>query len=186
MSIFTIKIGKLWSSPEGTTEKGTVKAVPNFTVDGINFNSPLAANFLLIKLKNEISVILSDIEITVEAQCQRCLSFYQQPMTIPTAERQFFAEKPERPQDFDELFFIDFHHMAVDLSEMLRQEIILHFPMIPVCLESCKGLCQLCGRKLESEVCKNDHQSAEEPFQQPEQQPFKNLKQLIYGKKANS
>ncbi|MEK7085982.1 MAG: DUF177 domain-containing protein, partial [Patescibacteria group bacterium] len=41
----------------------------------------------------------------------------------------------------------------IDLGEFLRQEIILHFPLIPVCSKSCKGLCPTCGKDKNKEDC---------------------------------
>lgn len=171
----------MWSGAEGTTQKATLESLPDFVIEDMAFNTPLTADVLIIKLKNEVSVLVSNLKIVVDAQCQRCLSSYKQSIHIENVERQFFAEQPDRPQDFDALFYIDLQHMSIDLSEMFRQEIILHFPMIPLCLESCKGLCQHCGEKLQSQTCSCGHKVEEETSHQDRQQPFKNLKHLLYG-----
>jgi len=39
---------------------------------------------------------------------------------------------------------------------LLRQEIILHFPVVSVCSKSCKGLCPVCGVDLNKENCSCD------------------------------
>lgn len=41
----------------------------------------------------------------------------------------------------------------VDLTESLRECIILTFPSNPVCREDCKGLCQKCGANLNKQSC---------------------------------
>ena len=40
-----------------------------------------------------------------------------------------------------------------DLTEELRQDIILYFPSNPVCSEDCKGLCPHCGANLNEGPC---------------------------------
>lgn len=41
----------------------------------------------------------------------------------------------------------------VDLSEDIRQEIILDYPVKPLCNPSCKGLCVKCGKNLNEGNC---------------------------------
>lgn len=40
-----------------------------------------------------------------------------------------------------------------DLTDSLRECIILSLPSNPLCREDCKGLCQHCGRNLNKEAC---------------------------------
>lgn len=42
---------------------------------------------------------------------------------------------------------------SVDLTEDIRESMILAFPSYPVCRESCKGLCAQCGADLNEERC---------------------------------
>lgn len=41
----------------------------------------------------------------------------------------------------------------VDLTESVREAIILAFPSFPLCDEGCKGLCPVCGTNLNTGVC---------------------------------
>lgn len=41
----------------------------------------------------------------------------------------------------------------IDLTDSLRECIILCFPSNPVCREDCKGVCPRCGRNLNKEAC---------------------------------
>lgn len=41
----------------------------------------------------------------------------------------------------------------VDLTEELREDIIILFPAHPVCSEDCKGLCPRCGANLNKSTC---------------------------------
>jgi uncharacterized protein len=41
---------------------------------------------------------------------------------------------------------------VVDITDDIRQEIILAYPMIPICQQNCKGLCPVCGQNLNQEI----------------------------------
>jgi len=41
----------------------------------------------------------------------------------------------------------------LDVSDDLRQEIILTYPVKCLCREDCQGLCPACGKNLNSETC---------------------------------
>jgi len=42
---------------------------------------------------------------------------------------------------------------SVDLTEDLREAILLAFPSYPICRETCRGLCAQCGVNLNEETC---------------------------------
>ena len=42
---------------------------------------------------------------------------------------------------------------VIDLSEDVRQTVLLSVPLKLLCTENCKGLCPLCGRNLNSGTC---------------------------------
>lgn len=42
---------------------------------------------------------------------------------------------------------------VIDLDPILREQILLSLPAYPVCRESCKGLCSVCGQNLNEREC---------------------------------
>ena len=42
---------------------------------------------------------------------------------------------------------------TIDLSETLREELLLALPLAPLCREDCKGLCARCGKELNAGPC---------------------------------
>ncbi|HUP28016.1 MAG TPA: DUF177 domain-containing protein, partial [Chloroflexia bacterium] len=50
------------------------------------------------------------------------------------------------------VFDIDANHM-MDLSEPVRQAILVALPMKPLCREDCKGLCPNCGANWNDGLC---------------------------------
>lgn len=177
----TFRISKLWGQAQGSVEKQQIDQPISYPKEE---RLDLAGNFegdlMLIRLKDEISVILSDASIKVHFNCTACLKSFTQTIKIPGAEREFHYDTPSASDDDPyDLFFIDNKTMTIDLSEMVRQEIILHFPFIPVCSKSCKGLCMHCGKNKNKEkcACKNE--------EKPIHKPFQNLKQLLGSPKNN-
>ena len=65
----------------------------------------------------------------------------KQKIHVPGAERQFYLKKPKHVEDPNDLYLVETKHQTIDLNEALRQEFLLHFPIIPVCSKSCKGMC---------------------------------------------
>ena len=177
MAQLNYKIAKLWGKQQGSTEKYDIDEKISFPEDKeLNFQSNLTAKLTFIRLKDEISVLINNAAIDIEFTCNRCLKPVIKTVEIPAAEREFFFEEPDFiTKDMEDFFYIDKKRMTIDLNEMVRQEIILHFPLIPVCSNGCKGLCIVCGQDLNLKKCKCKVQTPDGDSHQP----FKNLKKLI-------
>jgi len=171
------KIAKLWGKPEGSTEKYDIDEKIEYPDDpDLQFTGNFTGKLTFIRLKDEISALLNDAEIDVKFTCTHCLKTFEQTIEIPEAEREFFLDEPDfTSDDLADLFFIDKKPMIINLNEMVRQEIILHFPLIPVCSKSCKGLCPVCGKDRNTVKCKCEI-VREEP---DTHKPFRDLKKLI-------
>jgi len=166
------RIAKLWGSPEGTIEKHEIDLPLTFDPKDIDTVSNFEADIMLIKLKSEISAVLSNAEVTVKFSCNRCLKPFKEKIYIESAEREYFSEEPSKYDDITDYYFIDTKAFTIDLTNMIREEIILHFPFIQVCSKSCRGLCSSCGKDRNKTVCKCKDVDADM------HQPFKNLKNL--------
>jgi DUF177 domain-containing protein len=89
--------------------------------------------------------------------CDRCLTPYVQPVDIeledefrPSIDIVNGASLPVA--DGDEGNIIDEHHI-LDLSEVIRQRLLLSQPLHPLCRADCQGLCPTCGRNLNEDSC---------------------------------
>ena len=56
------------------------------------------------------------------------------------------------PSEADPSFIIDDHHI-LDISESVRQSIILATPMKPLCQKECAGICSECGINRNEAAC---------------------------------
>ena len=95
--------------------------------------------------------------VDVELPCARCLDPVKAP--ILTEFDQFYqsnkahhltGEIELREKDTEVAFFNgDF----IEVSDIVREQILLGLPMKPVCREDCKGLCPYCGKNRNVEAC---------------------------------
>jgi len=96
-------------------------------------------------------------DTVVRLQCVRCLEDFEQPlhikfseMFLPTVE--VLSGHPMPPITDDLGFPIDARH-HLDLTEMLRQQIILDLPDQPLCRADCAGICPVCGNNRNVTPC---------------------------------
>ncbi len=136
---------------------------------------------MMIKLKEEISVLISNAQVDLKLTCQLCLEPFVQTIVIPEAEREFYHTAPEEIEDPGDVFLINTKALIIDLSEMVRQEIILHFPLIPVCSKSCKGLCMYCGANRNKAKCECKE---EEDVLTETHKPFGDLQKILVAQQA--
>ena len=141
-NILNYKIGELLTKSLGSTINYTIEG--EVELDGLKFTSDLFARIELMRIEKAINVSVRDLGTQIEIQCDKCTSKYKQDIDIDFVERQFYFKVP-KDEDTRDIYVADMKKTEVDISEMLRQEINLHFPPIAVCSKHCKGLCPVCG-----------------------------------------
>jgi uncharacterized protein len=102
----------------------------------IRLPSPLKARAEVFQITNAVSVRLS-LEGAAVAQCSRCLEDFQIPLKKNL--RLNFAVSQEEE--------------AIDLDPEIREEIILSYPLKPLCKLDCRGICAKCGTNLNVKKC---------------------------------
>jgi len=103
-------------------------------------------------------LVEAQLQTKVELVCVRCLKpfvalirFTMEEEFIPTLDVMSGTPLPPPPGS-DEALLIDIHHI-LDLTEALRQNILVSLPMHPVCKPDCLGLCPHCGQDLNEGPC---------------------------------
>jgi uncharacterized protein len=104
--------------------------------DLIKFLSPLKVKAFVSKSYGALKVSIT-ISSLISISCGRCLK--------------------ETKKDFErkiELnYAVDKSDSILDLDEDIREEIILDYPIKPLCRVDCKGLCLKCGANLNEGGC---------------------------------
>jgi uncharacterized protein len=110
-----------------------------------------------IRRTNQGLLVDGWVDLTLELSCTRCLEEFEQPMHVtfmeqfyPTVDIITGAMLP--PSEDEDAFPIDDHHL-LDLTEAIRQRVLLEIPMVTLCREDCAGLCSQCGHNLNLGPC---------------------------------
>lgn len=127
---------------EGLHERATYDPAPlDMDRADVQLTEPFKVEADIAKADREL-VVNVNIKAPASMTCARCLTPF--PSTITAATLFSYQVGPTD---------------VVDMTEDVRQEIILAYPMIPVCRPQCKGLCMACGQNLNVASC--DHASRE-------------------------
>jgi uncharacterized protein len=113
-----------------------------------------------IRLLRTDSGILATGRLQTEAcvPCRRCLESMTVGVEIELEEEfrpsiDILTGAAIAPADGeDEVTRIDGHHI-LDLTEVVRQSLLLATPATPLCRPDCRGLCPTCGANLNQEPC---------------------------------
>ena len=103
--------------------------------EDIHLREPLEVDAMITKARKELMVKV-DIRCPLQLTCARCLEDFS--MTLTPAG--LFSYQISSAQ-------------VVDITDDVRQEIMLAYPMIPLCRSDCKGLCASCGKNLNTGSC---------------------------------
>ena len=149
-------VAQLMKAPVGTSLEYDISEDEIQLDKDIQVIGPLLGH---VRLRRTNQGLLVDgcVDLTLELSCNRCLKEFEQPMHVTFAE-QFYptvdvvSGLPLPPIDEEEIFPIDDHHL-VDLTEAVRQNVLLALPMVTLCREDCKGLCPQCGHDLNLGPC---------------------------------
>ncbi len=116
-------------------------------------------------------IVRGSFRTTVELDCSRCLRPHRLDLDLPIEEELPIAgHVPDMhdEQAEEELLEEDAEPLFVDgifdLTELLRQSILVAVPIKPLCSEQCKGLCPHCGKNLNDGPCECPPDSDAGPF----------------------
>jgi uncharacterized protein len=107
----------------------------------------------------QLIVVRGSFSTKVELDCSRCLEKLTVPVNVKI-EEQFpvrsiqtmmagYQEEELEEEEEEPLF----QNNIFDLSEYIRQAILVESPIRPLCDDACKGLCQTCGKNLNEGPC---------------------------------
>ena len=138
---------------------------------------------LVINKSDKAVWIKGRIEAEVILQCSRCLEDFRFPLDSD-CEVTLFPFEDETLSEEEELNREDlkssyYYEGEIDLSAIVREQILLDIPYKPLCRPSCKGLCPTCGEDLNRGSCSCKEEVFDERFA-----PLKGLK-IGRGQKGN-
>jgi uncharacterized protein len=115
---------------------------------------------------------------SVQVECDRCLKLATLPVDSRFDVEYVTAEdyQAQRAVELgeDDLNLSVFDGEAVDIDELVTEELLLAVPDHVLCNESCKGMCAVCGVDKNSAECNCDTQQVDSRWA--------GLKELVNGK----
>ena len=102
----------------------------------IRLRSPVKLEARISRITNALTVDLN-IQAVISADCSRCLN-----------EFDWLFNKDIRLN-----FALESSDVFIDLKPAIREEIILDYPIKPLCSLNCKGLCVKCGKNKNQGGC---------------------------------
>jgi uncharacterized protein len=143
-------VAQLMKSPVGTSLEYDIDE-ENVQLDtDITAADPITGH---VRLRRINQGLLADgwVDLALERECTRCLKQFELPMHVPFEERFYptmdiITGAPQLPpDDGEDAFPIDDHHQ-VNITETVRQHVLLEIPTVTLCKEDCAGLCSQCGK----------------------------------------
>jgi DUF177 domain-containing protein len=123
----------------------------------------------LLKKDNETVLLQGDLLATVGFLCDRCGESFDYTLScdfyylFKTGEDSslHLDEVECSEEDFNTVYLDE---PVIDISEVLREQVLLAVPERKVCNEDCKGLCPGCGAALKYEACRCGSVPSDSPF----------------------
>lgn len=103
-----------------------------------------------VNLVGRTLVVRGKLSTTVVLECNRCLKKYDYPVEVGDY---CFATLVKCDE-------------TVDLTDSIREDIMLSLPMKRLCSSDCKGLCPICGQDRSVSACNCRKSEAPSPFSQ--------------------
>jgi len=116
----------------------------------------LAGPVRLMRTGNDV-LVTGRLNAELTLLCSRCLEPVEVSLDIELSEvftptLDIVTGQAVTPEEEDPALWIDEHHQ-LDLTEVLRQGVLVGLPMHPLCQDDCRGLCASCGRNLNEGIC---------------------------------
>ena len=116
----------------------------SFPDDDLNLSKPVKVKLHMVNTGDSV-YLTGDAETEAELECSRCLKKYKVPLAIDLEEE--FSKEPFipksngstelRPEDFVSPIEKD---NTIDLTELIRQDLLLSLPIKTLCSPDCKGI----------------------------------------------
>ncbi len=99
-------------------------------------------------LTGDIIELEGQVLTEVSLPCSRCLTSFNHNVDVQIHEK--FSANPDN-KDEDEIIFIDGD--SIDITDIIKNNILLSLPIKKLCKDDCNGLCQHCGTNLNITNC---------------------------------
>lgn len=150
-------VAQLLKGPPGLTRHYEMTEEIESLDEGIKATSPLAGPVNFTRTPDGI-LATGKFRVRVDLECVRCLRNFVSEVGVeleeefrPTVDVVSGKSLPI-PDGWERANLIDASH-TIDLTEVLRQNLLVALPTYPHCRPDCAGLCPQCGKDLNEGPC---------------------------------
>lgn len=94
-------------------------------------------------------------EISFAMNCDRCLKSVEEKLRLVFSREVFAPDMIDSASDEkDDQRFMEGYQLNVE--DLLKNEIVINWPMKVLCKPDCKGICRQCGKDLNTGTCECD------------------------------
>ncbi len=139
------------------------------SISELTLGSPLEAEFTLQRRDDQTVILTGQVRVDVKFACDRCGDEY-----LHHLKTEYYYIFKQGEDDYLRLQEVecneaDCHTVylkepVINVSEVLKEQVLLTVPERRVCRESCKGMCPKCGVDLNNEICNCSAENPDSPF----------------------
>lgn len=119
--------------------------------EGIRFKGSVTVRLNLYRQEDKI-YIKARSSVAMESECAKCLAPVHN--ILETSSENQYRPMPKMPRYLmDDIGIRYYSEEYIDLSEDLRESLLLEVPTRFLCSEQCEGLCPQCGQDLNVGKC---------------------------------
>ncbi len=142
--------------PQGTSRLEVEATPAGIGLPEAEWPSAVLAGVALDRAGEQVTV-RGRIRATARLECVRCLKVFDLPVEtelILYSDRSGTSRHLVDEDDLERDDHMKFHDgRTLDVSEEVREALLLEIPMAPRCREDCRGLCPRCGADLNEGPC---------------------------------
>jgi uncharacterized protein len=135
------------------------------------FRKPLKINVKAFKIR-ALYEVEGHFETRIRINCSRCLKDFETPLASDfalTYAREVqgmmdVLDEKEIELKLEEVGLLYFRGEEINLQQGIQEQIVMAFPVQPLCAKDCRGLCPQCGSDLNQEDCECEQNSKENKF----------------------
>lgn len=135
------------------------------------FLDPLKISARAFRIR-ELFVVEGHFQTKVRLTCSRCLRNFDNllasgfALTYTRQAPGLAAETSEQEVELrvEEIGLLYFRGEEIDLQEGIQEQVVMAFPLKPLCDAKCKGLCPTCGADRNQEDCGCERTPADSQF----------------------
>lgn len=149
-------VAQLLKEPIGGRRSYQVEIPMDFQEEELKHPEPLVGTVDMLRT-NQGVLLEASLRGFIRVQCSRCLTDVNWPVdlqiveefqpTVDVVRGNFIAVEEE-----DAALLINERHL-LDISEVVRQALLLEAPLQVLCRDECAGLCPICGKDLNLGPC---------------------------------